>query len=70
MYVNDLIDIFVDDSQHVRLYDLASDEVIFDGELCDIPYELSECEICSIDSLYKTNNFDGYITINIDTEDN
>ena len=69
MYVNDLIDIFVDDSQHVRLYDLASDEVIFDGELCDIPYELSECEVCSIDSLSKLN-FDGYITINIDTEDN
>ena len=69
MDLYDFRNLIVDDSQPVRIYNLANDaEVVFEGDFCDLPSELECCEICSIDNLYKSD-FDGYIGINIELED-
>ena len=67
MSVYELKELFTDDSQLIRIYDTDADENIYEGEFCDVPEYLEDAEICSIDSVYKID-FDGYITINIETE--
>lgn len=69
MTLYDLREMFIDDSQMIRIYDIAKEDNIYEGEFRDIPDEYEDYEISSIDSVYPTINFDGYITINIDTED-
>lgn len=69
MDLYDFRNLMVDDSQPVRIYNLANNaEVIFEGDFCDLPRRWEDCEICSIDNLFK-NDFDGYIGINIELED-
>ena len=60
--------LFVDNSQLVRIYDITSDKKVFEGEFENLPTELEDYEVMSIDTIYKID-FDGYITINIEMED-
>lgn len=64
MTVYELRELFIDDAQLVRLYNLDSEEYIFEGNFYDLPTEYEDYEVLSIDNLYK-ENFDGYIVINI-----
>lgn len=67
MSIYELRELFTDDSQLIRIYDIGANENIYEGEICDVPEYLEDAEICSIDTVYKID-FDGYITINIETE--
>ena len=62
--VKDLIELFIDDSQLVRIYDNESDSNIYEGNGYDIPDDLGYEEVSSIDNLYK-EDFNGYFTISI-----
>ena len=64
MTVYDIMDLFIDDSQYMELYDTETDNVVYSGEYCDIPEEYTDREVCSIDNVYKDNN--GIVTLNIE----
>ena len=68
MTLYDLRYLFTDDSQLVHIYDITSEENVFEGEFEDLPTELEDYEVMSIDTIYKFD-FDGHITINIEKED-
>ena len=60
--------LLTDGSQLVRIYDLTSEENVYEGEFDDMDSYLEDYEIMSIDGVYKFD-FDGYITINIEMEE-
>ena len=62
--VEGLIELFIDDAQMVQIYDNEADKVIYEGMGCDVPDELMDEEVSSIDNLYK-GDFNGFFTINI-----
>ena len=68
MTLYDLRYLFVDGSQLVKIYDLTSEENVFEGEFDDMDSYLEDYEVMSIDNVYKFD-FDGYITINIEMEE-
>lgn len=68
MTLYDLRYLFVDDAQLVIIYDLTDMKEIYKGEFYELPEEMEYYEIMSIDTLYPTENFNGYITINVEAE--
>lgn len=63
MTIQDFMAILVDgDSQHFNVYDNEKEEIIFDGSGSEIPDELLDEEISSIDNIYGDNDI---ITLNI-----
>ena len=68
MTLYDLRYLFVDGSQLVKIYDLTSEENVFEGEFDDMDSYLEDYEVMSIDTVWKFD-FDGYITINIEMEE-
>ncbi len=64
MTVYDIMDLFIDDSQYIELYDIETDNVVYSGEFCDMPEEFEDREVCSIDNIYKGN--EGVVTLNIE----
>lgn len=72
MSIYDLIELFVDDSQSIYVYDLNTDNELFKGDASDIPADLEDMTICSIDNVYpmdKDNPYAGFIGINVDSSD-
>ena len=64
--VDELIDLFADPStQKVAVYDLAKDEDIFTGRIDDMPWDIKELAVCSIDTI----EHDGMFRVNVDTND-
>ncbi len=64
MTINELMYMFVDeDSQRICIYDLDTDDVIYYGLYCDIPFYLKQYSITNIDNL--TN--DDTLTIIVDS---
>lgn len=64
--IYDFISLLTDDNPLVRVYDI-SDEVVptlYEGYFDEMPDELQEATISSIDTPYA--DFDGYIGINVD----
>lgn len=58
------MELFVDgDAQHFNIYDNEKEEVIFDGTGSEMPDELLDEEISSIDNIYGDNG--DIITLNI-----
>ena len=51
------------DSQHFNIYDNEKEEIIFDGSGSEMPDELLDEEISSIDNIYGDNG--DIITLNI-----
>lgn len=66
MTVQELMEMFVDaDSQHIQLFDVDKEDVVFDGNYADIPDEYDNAEITSIDNIW--NDCNGIFSINIET---
>lgn len=63
MTVYDLCNLFCDNSQIVEVWSLDKEKVVYKGEIYDMPYEIENEEVMSIDSFY--GNVD-YLTINIE----
>lgn len=68
MTLYDLRYLFTDESQLVRIYDITSEENVYEGEFDDMDSYLEGYEVMSIDAVYKFD-FNGYITINIEMEE-
>ena len=66
MSVYDFIELLVDDSCNLVIYDLTTDEEIFNGPASDATFEdVADLEISSIDAPERTWSF----TINVATEE-
>ena len=66
MMVYELMDLFIDDAQSIELYDTDKEEIIYSGEYVDLPEEMENYEVCSIDNVYKGNP--GIVTLNVEVE--
>lgn len=63
MTIQDFMELLIDgDSQHFNVYDNEKEEVIFDGSGSEIPDELLDEEVSSMDNVYDNNDI---ITLNI-----
>ena len=61
--VNDFLDMFTEpDMQEVAIFDLSASKEIYRGTRDEMPDELQELEICSIDNLDGSK----VITINVE----
>lgn len=66
--IEDLLDLFVDREQMIRVYDLENDaNCIYEGDGREIPYDIECLEISSIDNIYPDN--DGYVGINVSIDE-
>lgn len=67
MTLADLQYLFTDEQQ-VKIYDVNQDDVpvIYSGDIQDLPEEMEEYEVSSIDSIY---DWYGYIGINVLVEE-
>jgi hypothetical protein len=64
MTIQDFMELLIDgDSQHFNIYDNEKEEIIFDGAGSEMPDELIDEEISSIDNIYGDNV--DIITLNI-----
>lgn len=64
MTIQDFMELLIDgDSQHFNIYDNEKEEIIFDGSGSEIPDELLDEEVSSIDNIYGDNG--DIITLNI-----
>lgn len=62
--IYDLINLFIDDSQDIRVYDLAQEaKIVYEGEARNVLPEIEFEAISSIDNINPDS--DGYIGINI-----
>ena len=62
--IQDFMELLIDgDSQHFNIYDNEKEENIFDGVGSEMPNELLDEEISSIDNVYGDNG--DIITLNI-----
>lgn len=65
--VSDLTDLFVEPSlQTVAIWDCGKEEEVFRGTIDDIPEDLQDLEVQSIDDIEKNSDV---MTINVDSED-
>jgi hypothetical protein len=63
MTIQDFMELLIDgDSQHFNIYDNEKEEIIFDGSGSEIPDELLDEEVSSMDNVYDNNDI---ITLNI-----
>lgn len=63
MTIQDFMELLIDgDSQHFNVYDNEKEEIIFDGSGSEIPDELLDEEISSMDNISIDNDI---ITLNI-----
>lgn len=63
--VSDLTELFVETSiQTVAIYDCGKEKEVFRGTIDDIPEDLQELEVQSIDNLEKNSDV---FTINVDS---
>ena len=63
--VEEFMGMFIDeDSQYFQLWDNEKEDIIFRGYLSELPDELKEAEVTSIDNIFKGKSFNG-IVLNI-----
>jgi len=67
MTIYELRELFIDDDQDCYIYNLDTQEEVYKGSMRDIPEELEDREISSLDNVYADNN--GVIGINIAEEE-
>lgn len=67
MTIEEILELFIDDSQNIRVFDLHEEEEIFCGDSRDLDDAIKNYTICSIDNIYPNN--DGYICFNVDTSE-
>nr|DAT91212.1 MAG TPA: hypothetical protein [Caudoviricetes sp.] len=57
MTIQDFMELLIDgDSQHFNVYDNEKEEIIFDGFGSEIPDELLDEEVSSMDNVYGDND--------------
>ena len=66
MTVEILVSLFIED-QEVEIFDNNSCEVIFKGLSSELPEELKELDVDSIDNIYADNK--GVFTINVPVDE-
>ena len=61
-------ELFIDESQEVKIYDISSDDVdlIYEGYFDEMPDEFEDLEISSLDNVYNDMR---YVGINVDFSD-
>lgn len=65
--VYDLVELFLEaDFQEIEIWNIYNEEVIFVGILDDMPLDIQDLTVQSIDNLEKGTNV---LTINVDTEE-
>ena len=65
MTVEEIMELFVDDSQEIELWDINKEETVFKGDYRDLnDNDLLYAELSSIDNIYPNNN--GIITFNVE----
>lgn len=65
MMIFEIVDLFVEPNDvECEVYDLSADKVIFKGMYDDMPYEIQNLEVCSIDNLYGRT----VLTFNVESE--
>lgn len=70
MQVKEFLDMFVDpDGQKFRLWDNNKEEIVFEGYIDDIPYNMEYAEITSIDNIYNDDFGGNELTLNVDIEE-
>ena len=62
----DLVDMFTENYQMIALWDLDEEKEIFRGRIDELPDDLCDYEVCTIDSLYVPTNV---ITFNVSKRD-
>lgn len=64
--VYDLVNLFIESSfQTIEVWDVSKEEVIFVGTLGEMPLEIQDLTVQSIDNLTKISSV---LTVNVDTE--
>lgn len=64
--VYDFLDHFCDaDSQQVAIFDLKKGEEIYRGTRDEMPSDIQDLEVCSIDTLYEPTTV---LTLNVETD--
>ena len=64
--VNDFLDMFADpDDQQVAIFDLNKGEEIYRGTRDEMPSDIQDLEICSIDTLHEATQV---LTLNVETD--
>ena len=62
--IRELMNMFLEgDFQEISLYDVKTNETLFEGMYCDMPEKYDDWNICSIDNLTDK----GIFTINVDS---
>lgn len=66
MTIADLLELFVDDSQMIRIFDIGDADcpILYEGEGKELLDDWKDLEISSLDNIWP--NSDCYIGINID----
>lgn len=65
MTVEEIMELFVDDSQEIELWDINKEETVFKGDYRDLHDDnLLYAEVSSIDNIYPNNK--GIITFNVE----
>ena len=62
MNIYDLVDLFTESYQMIALWDLDEEREIFRGTISELPYDLDDYEVCTIDSICNPTTV---ITLNI-----
>lgn len=64
MTVYDIMQLFIDpDSQHIQIWLDDEEKIVYDGDYGDIPENMDNAEVSSIDNIYADNK--GVICLNI-----
>ena len=69
MIVKELADLFIEDCQYFRIYDLANkDKIVFEDTIDKLPLKYKVKRVIMIETIYEDVEFDGYLGIYIATE--
>lgn len=69
MIVKELANLFVENCQYFRLYDLANnDKIVFEDKISKLPIEYKARRVIMIETIYEDIEFDGYLGIYIATK--
>ena len=64
MTIDNLCALFTESWQSISVWSLDEEKEIFHGTIREVPFEIREMEIYSIDALFEMN--DGVLTINVE----
>ena len=68
MNIREFVNLFNDDCQMIRLFDMANKEkIVFEGEINKMPDDFDNCTVIYLDTMIE-DIFDGHLGIFIATE--